>query len=98
MGKAENTIESNLKEAVKEIGGTSRKWVSPGYVGVPDQIVFYKGAVVFAEIKTRYGKCSPSQIREIKRLKNHGAIVFVISTGLQIRKFIDYLLEKYGHA
>jgi len=39
MGVRENKVETYLKDKMKELGGLTRKWVSPGHDGVPDQIV-----------------------------------------------------------
>jgi hypothetical protein len=39
MGVRENKVETYLKEQIAKLGGISRKWVSPGMDGVPDQIV-----------------------------------------------------------
>jgi len=39
MGVRENKVEKYLDEQVKNIGGITRKWISPGHDGVPDRIV-----------------------------------------------------------
>lgn len=78
MGVRENKVEKYLKDEVAKLGGISRKWVSPGHDGVPDQIVIYKSHVFFIEVKTPDGSLSSVQIREQKRLKYHGASVLVV--------------------
>lgn len=50
----ERNIEQMLKRRVEEAvpGARCLKFVSPGYTGVPDRIIFLPGgAVVFAELK-----------------------------------------------
>ena len=48
----EKEIESYLVKRVKELGGRSYKWVSPGNVGVPDRIVLLPGGrIIFVELK-----------------------------------------------
>jgi len=78
MGTRENKVERHLNASVEEIGGVTRKWVSPGRDGVPDRIVIYKGRVVFVEVKTTDGKLSPCQVREHKRLRFAGADVVTV--------------------
>lgn len=71
MGVRENKVETYLKDEVKRVfGGETRKWVSPGHTGVPDQILFIPGfPVIFVEVKTTDGESSGTQIRERNRLK-----------------------------
>lgn len=48
----EKEIEAYLVKRVKELGGRSYKWVSPGNVGVPDRIVLLPGGrIIFVELK-----------------------------------------------
>lgn len=48
----ERELEAYLTKRVKELGGRSYKWVSPGNVGVPDRIVLLpKGRIIFVELK-----------------------------------------------
>lgn len=78
MGARENKVERYLHEQIENIGGTTRKWVSPGVVGVPDRIVIIKGDVFFVEVKTDTGRISVAQEREIERLRSYGALVHVV--------------------
>lgn len=48
----EKTIESKFKIAVEATGARCLKFVSPGFVGVPDRIILLPGGTVFfAELK-----------------------------------------------
>ena len=82
MGVRENKVEKYLKDEVKRIGGTSRKWKSPGLDGVPDQIVrlhrWIKGMVHVVEVKTTDGVTSPAQKREQKREHDDGMLVYQV--------------------
>ena len=71
MGTRENKVETYLKSEVKYRGGLSRKWVSPGQDGVPDQLVFLKG-IWLVEVKTDDGHYEKSQVREQFRLRKQG--------------------------
>lgn len=93
MGVRENNVESYFNEQIENIGGITRKWVSPGHDGVPDRIVFIHGKVIFVEIKTCDGQLSPIQDREIMKLKKHGANVFVVFGHYHVDVFIEALVN-----
>ena len=96
MGVRERKIEQYLDKRINDIGGLTRKWVSPGRDGVPDRIVIYKGQVYFIEIKTVDGTLSKNQKREIKRLIDKGANVEVLYGNIDINSFIELLKELLG--
>lgn len=77
MGVRENRIETHLKKQMKSIGGQSFKWVSPGMIGVPDQICLVNGRCIFAETKCPDGYLSSQQARRITMLENLGFKVYV---------------------
>lgn len=77
MGVRENKVEKYLRSEVQILGGDTRKWVSPGRDGVPDQIIFL-ATITFCEVKTTDGKLSPAQDREHKRLRDLGASVCTV--------------------
>ncbi len=90
MGVRENKVETYLRNQIKLIGGGTRKWVSPGRDGVPDQIVFCFNNIFFVEVKTTDGKFEPGQEREHTRLRELGATVCTVygNTG------VDSLIKK----
>jgi hypothetical protein len=88
MGVREGAIEKYLKEEVEKVGGMTRKWVSPGHKGVPDQIVFHNECVYFVETKTQDGVTSPSQEREIDRLLEMGFDAQILCSKKAVRNFI----------
>jgi hypothetical protein len=75
MGVRENKVERYLHDRVTALGGTSRKWASPGMRGVPDRIVIVPWGVWLVEVKTSDGKLSSDQVREHQRLTDAGARV-----------------------
>lgn len=78
MGAREAQVEKYLDTEVKKLGGITRKWVSPGRIGVPDRIVIIEGRVYFVEVKTVTGELSVYQERERQRLADAGARCFVV--------------------
>lgn len=90
MGTRENKVETYFKDQIKALGGISRKWVSPGVDGVPDQIVILKGIVFFVEVKTLdEGDLSIAQIREHERLRDNGATVCTVYGHAAVDKLIQ---------
>lgn len=89
---AESYVEKYLKDEVIKLGGFSRKYISPGTVGVPDRIVFYKG-VYFVELKRPSGTLSPMQVRELQRMVQQGAMAGVLASKADVDMFINQLKE-----
>jgi hypothetical protein len=94
MGYREAKVEKYLDKKVKEAGGISRKWVSPGRDGVPDRIVIHDGTVHFVEIKTVDGRLSKNQNREQARLVKAGANVHTLCGENEIDGFVDMVLKR----
>ena len=78
MGVRENKVEKYLHSEIEKMGGTTRKWVSPGQDGVPDRITFMDGRTTLVEVKTVDGELSVAQIREHARLRAHGITVTTV--------------------
>ena len=58
----EKEVEKKLVQAVKARGGICLKWVSPGFDGMPDRIVFLpKGKIGFVEVKAPGERPRPLQ-------------------------------------
>lgn len=74
----ESKAEKYLHYQITQIGGTTRKWVSPGHAGVPDRICFLNGQVFFVEMKTEIGRSTVRQQRERETLESHGADCYVV--------------------
>jgi len=93
MGVRENKVERYLQERIRKIGGTTRKWVSPGADGVPDRIVILSRRVFFVEVKTVDGALSAVQRREHGRLKAYGANVITVYGETDVDDFVEHLME-----
>lgn len=93
----ESTIERKLRQALGRMGCLFYKFVSPGNNGVPDRIAITPGGrVVFVELKTERGKLSPVQLRQIKRLEDHRAAVFVVYGEEHIDALLDWIRQREG--
>lgn len=89
----ESDIEARLVRLVRERGGLCWKFVSPGNAGVPDRIVINpNGRVVFVELKTRNGRLSAQQRRQIQALRLRGADARVLYGLEQVESFVKEVL------
>lgn len=87
---SEKSIEAYLNKKVKEAGGQSYKWTSPGQAGVPDRIVFFPGGLAYlVELKTATGRVSPIQKLVHKRLSCMGQDVYVLASKQEVLDFVD---------
>lgn len=99
MAKGENKVESYLHKRIVQLGGTTRKWVSPGWDGVPDRIGFLPSNIIFfAEVKTLNGVLTVRQSREIETLQSFDCDVYVVYGEDGVDKLIDHLRTKHGIA
>lgn len=72
----EKELEAYLTKRVKELGGRSYKWVSPGNDGVPDRIIVLpKGKTLFVELKQPGKKPTPLQAKVMQQLRDLGSAV-----------------------
>lgn len=93
MGKRENKVETYFDELVESHRGITRKWVSPGHVGVPDRIAIFNGHVFFVEVKTTDGELSEVQIREHIKLRIKGVSVYTLCGHHEVDDFIRELID-----
>lgn len=87
----ERDIEKYLNKKVKEIGGLSLKFTSPGQAGVPDRIVIHQSKVYLVELKTVQGRVSALQMAFIRKLKKHGIEVHIIRSKQEVDEFVSDL-------
>ncbi len=86
----EKDIEQKLVTAVRARGGICPKWVSPGFAGVPDRLVFLPGRHFgLVELKAPGEKPRPLQISRHKLLQRLGFRVFVLDSPDAIKEVID---------
>ena len=86
----EREIEQCLVRKVKEKGGLCPKWISPGYDGVPDRLVFLPGGHFgLVEVKALGKKPRPIQKARHRLLRRLGYQVFVLDDVQQIGGILD---------
>lgn len=69
IGHNESYYEARLRDGVKKLGGLCLKFVSPGFIGVPDRIILLPGAhILFAELK------APGKTERKRQLYVHGIL------------------------
>lgn len=75
----EKQVEAKLVKQIKLMGGRAYKFISPGNIGVPDRIVFWPdGTIELVELKTRTGRLSQAQQRQIDRFQKLNCRVHVL--------------------
>lgn len=89
----ESDVETYFRKEVKKLGGLCYKFTSPQNSGVPDRIVIYNGLVVFVELKKPGEKPRKLQQVEAKKMRAHGAMVFVVDSHKAVDMFITELSE-----
>ena len=86
----EKQIERKFVQKVKALGGICPKWVSPGFDGVPDRLVFLPGCHFgLVEVKAPGKKPRPIQKARHRLLKRLGFRVFVLDDIQQIGGILD---------
>ena len=88
----ERDLERYTTTVIKSHGGRARKFISPGYAGVPDRLVLMPGGkMCFVELKAPGGKPRPLQMRRIDQLRALGFKVYVVDGKEEIGGIIDAL-------
>lgn len=87
----ESVIEKKVKEYGKKLGFTSFKFSSPANKGVPDQIFLKKDAVIFIEFKTKTGKLSALQEKNLHTIGKNAYVVNCVEDG---EKLLNVINEK----
>ena len=86
----ERDVERKLVAAVKARGGICPKWVSPGFDGVPDRLVFLPGMHFgMVELKAPGGKPRPLQVSRHKLLQRLGFKVYVLDNPDAINRVLN---------
>lgn len=90
MGKAENKVEDYLNQEIEKLGGETRKYESPGRIGVADRLCLIPmGILYFVEVKTEDGIEEDWQERERKRMMELGFRAIVVYGKEDVDTFIN---------
>lgn len=82
--KREFVVEDYLREKIASIGGKCYKFVSPGYDGMPDRLVLYRGNVVFIECKRPGEKPRKLQQVRLNEIRDQNVPAFWIDSKGQV--------------
>lgn len=86
----EKEIEQKLIKAVKARGGICLKWVSPGFDGVPDRLVFLPGKRFgLVEVKAPGEEPRALQLSRHRLLENLGFHTYILDGVEQIGGILD---------
>ena len=86
----EKTIERRLVQEVKRRGGICPKWVSPGFDGVPDRLVFLPGRHFgLVEVKAPGEKPRALQVSRHSLLEKLGFHTYILDGIEQIGGILD---------
>ena len=86
----EKSIERKLVVAVKSRGGICPKWVSPGFDGVPDRLVFLPGRHFgLVEVKAPGEKPRALQDSRHRLLARLGFLTYILDGEEQIGGILD---------
>lgn len=91
LKKREFVVEDYLKEKVEQIGGRCYKFVSPGYDGMPDRLILYRGGVVFIECKKKGKKPRKLQEIRLREIMDQRIPAYVIDSKEQVDDLIARL-------
>ena len=86
----EKQIEEKLVSEVKRRGGICPKWVSPGFDGMPDRLVFLPGKHFgMVEVKAPGEKPRPLQMSRHRLLEKLGFRTYILDGAEQIGALLD---------
>ena len=90
----EKAIEQKLVSEVKKRGGICPKWVSPGFDGVPDRLVFLPGRHFgLVEVKAPGEKPRALQVSRHRLLQKLGFKVYVLDALEEIGGILDEISQ-----
>ena len=86
----EKQVEQKLVQAVKARGGICPKFVSPGFDGMPDRIVFLPGRHFgFVEVKAPGKMPRPLQVSRHRLMEKLGFSVYILDGPEKIGGILD---------
>lgn len=89
----EKTLDANLRDRVKAVGGWSIKLLTSHVTGLPDRMLLFQGGrIAFAEIKSPGDKPRAIQKAVHRKLIRLGFDVYVVDS----KAGINSIMLKYG--
>lgn len=89
----EKDIEQYLVRKATAIGALVRKAQWVGHNHCPDRLLMLPSVTVWVEVKAPGKEPRPGQVREHKRMADHGQIVFTVDS----HESIDQLIARLKH-
>lgn len=93
MKPIENDVETYLYKQAKNHDILCYKFTAPSTRGVPDRILIGNGKTIFLELKRPGEKPRKLQFAIHKRMREHGATVFVADTKELVNDVINFILQ-----
>lgn len=93
MKPIENDVETYLYKQAKKHDILCYKFTAPSTAGVPDRILIGNNKTVFVELKRPGEKPRKLQVAIHKKMREHGATVFVADTKELVNDVIDFILQ-----
>lgn len=94
--KSNNPLEKDIESAVckyaRELGMLEYKFTSPARRHVPDRIFLYGGKTFFIEFKRKGEKPTKAQAIEHAKMRERGAVVFVVDNVEDGKGVINFAL------
>lgn len=91
---SEKQIEQRLVKKVREAGGLALKFVSPGFAGVPDRIVFMPdGRVWLVECKAPGEYPRTLQQKRFTMFERMGHVVAIVDSYESVDAFVGVMKE-----
>ena len=91
----EKQVEQRLVKKVRALGGLALKWVSPGFAGVPDRIIFMPGGrVCLVECKAPGESPRTLQRKRFAMFERLGFPVTVVNSYESVDAFISAMTEQ----
>ena len=89
----ESDIERKIREYALKHGCRCYKLAGVNDVGKPDRILTCNGLTIYMEVKRPGEDASPAQLREHKRIRDAGGIVFIVDSVEAGKRIIDAMLK-----
>ena len=88
--QSEKQIETRLRLKARAAGGLALKFVSPGFSGVPDRLVFMPGGRIYlVELKASGRTLTKLQLKVKAMFEGLGFKYYIINSYEAVEEFID---------